>query len=641
MNTKNCTSCGAAVPANALFCTSCGTKVNASAVDSAPQAVQQNAAPQPVAPVQQPNPVYAAQRPVYNPQAVRPQPPKAPSKITKTGLITLIRNCVVMLMALLMVIFAFMPVTTFESNEEIIEDGPNMAIDISPVRAVSLFISSMKSMDEDDVNDEYDDVMDELKDKYEDSLDEFYDADDWDDLKSNEQSDIINYVDQVLYEELRLMLSLEDTSVPPQVFFAGIASIAYIALAIALLIVAAFNTFATFNLIKSPKGSLWKWTVKLITLVPALLLLLNYLYAITYKQGSSHITNTHLSVTAIVTLVCGFIAIASSAVLRLIFTNQRSISTLVKRGVALVIAIVVIALAGAPIISTTAKIEPENMSKKKEFSFSVDADIFVGMGFNEEDTWDYIDNKYTDPTRTEKKEIFEDRLNHFSLYTKKEIENGDADYINTELVVMLYYMYVGETMMVAPYIMILQIIALLGAVFVMWQMLQYFAYGSYSRGFTLAGKLLGLIAGVLYTIIISALVVMAMLAADSYAPSAFTLTIGLGLLAFGIFCIALLAMPLSPRKHDESNYIPVHCFTEVNGGAPAAAPTVAPAATAPAYNTGFDVNSFDFSALSMFSAPTEAPTETNEAPAEAPVETPVETPTEAPTETGNDTTENA
>ncbi|MBQ9744812.1 MAG: hypothetical protein IJW19_06790 [Clostridia bacterium] len=630
MNTKNCTSCGAVVPANALFCTSCGAKINASAVASAPQTVQQNVAPQPVAPVQpaapvqQPNPVYAAQRPMYNPQAVRPQPPKAPSKLTKTGLITLIRNCAVMLMALLMVIFAFMPVTTLSVGEEIIDDGPNLSVDISPIRGASLFLASIKSMDEDDVEDEYKDIMDELEDKYEDSLDEFYDADEWDDLKSNEQSDILNYADEMCYQEIRLMLSLEDASVPPQVFFAGIASIVYIALAIALLIVAAFNTFATFNLIKSPKGSLWKWTIKLITLVPAMLLLLNYLYSITYASVGDEDFTASMSVTAIATLVCGFIAIAGSAVLRLIFTNQRSISTLVKRGVALVIAIVVIALAGAPIISTTAKIEPDGMSKKKEFAFSVAADIFVGVGYYDEDTWDNIDNYYEDPTTSDKKDMFEDRFDDFEWYSKKEIENGEADHINKSLVMMLYFMDLGESMIVAPYIMLLQLVAVLGAVFVMWQMLQYFAYGSYSRGFTLAGKLLGLIAGVLYTIIIAVFVLFAMLAADVYAPSAFTLTIGLGLLAFGIFSIALLAMPLSPKNRDESDYIPVHCFTEVNGGAPVAAPSVAPVA-APVSSTGFDVNSFDFSALSMFSASAEAPTE---APAETPAEAPADDTTE-------------
>ena len=225
MDTKFCCDCGTKIPATAKFCSACGERqfsIDESSGKHACVTVDKDYAPAKRAKVKK---------------------ERKPSKFNKKGLIPLIRNSVLLVVAVLMLVMAFMPVTKISVSDAIgivNDDVPELELNITPIRAISIMLSSFKSESMEDVEDEIYDLLGDIEEEYEDEFDEL-DSEGWDDLNSSEKKTIINILDTLFYRMFKLGVSVEDMSIAPQLYIAGALSLAYICAAIALLVVAILN----------------------------------------------------------------------------------------------------------------------------------------------------------------------------------------------------------------------------------------------------------------------------------------------------------------------------------------------------------------------------------------------------------------
>jgi len=549
MDIKYCCSCGAKLPVSAAYCSSCGVK-QISVDDLTEDKAVPNAGTVTV---------QVASKPT---KAAKKE--KKPSKFSKNGLIALIRNSVIVAVAVVMLIMAFMPVTKFSVSEAIginTADVPELSMNISPVRAVSLMISSFKSVESDEMYDDLMEIVEDIENKYDNVFDELK-VDYWEDLKSSDQDKIMTAIDELLYESYKLGLSVDEISIAPQLYVAGALSLVYIGTALALLVLAVLNILSTFSIIRSEGGALLKWTVTLLTLIPAFTVVLNYVYYVTFTSiGSSGANASSMAGAAITTIAVSSLAILLLFVLRMIFANGRSLGVMIRRGVALAISIVVICLAFTPVLTTTVEITPSNSISEREFKYSVHAPLFVSFGFLTEEEWIDAEELYK-LDKYEKQDNFIYQIEDFEDLTKKQLSSSQGEIINASVVSSLYFCYIGEAMAIAPFLMIFQLIAVIGAGIVMWQLLRYFADGRLSRAFTLSGRITAVITAVLA---VAANIVLAVFLADAtnkYAPVEFSCAIAIGGFFFLAFAIAMLALPVSMKRSREENSIPVSIFSK-------------------------------------------------------------------------------
>ncbi len=551
MDTKFCCDCGAKIPASARFCSSCGEKqISVDSISSKPEVTDACVtASEECAPVKV--------------KRVKVKKEKKPSKFNKKGLIPLIRNGILLVVATLMLIMAFMPVTKISISDAIgivSDDIPELEMDVTPVRAISIMFASFKSNDMEDMEDDLYKLLEEIQEEYEDEFDEL-DSDGWDDLSRSEQKTITDVVDTLFYKMFKLALSVEDMSIAPQLYVAGVLSFLYIAAAVALLVVAILNMLSTFKIIKSEKGSLLKWTALLLTIIPVFVIVLNYIYNTTLLSAfRTSANNTSLAGCAIATVVICSIAIIGLFVLRLIFAKERSsVSVMIRRGIALAVSIVVICLAFTPILKTTYEITPSNSYNEREFEYSINTSFYIYFGFLTEDEWDSAEEFYN-LTRTEKQEYFESLIDDMEYLTKKELNSAEGNLYNSEFVSGLYHCYIGEAVIITPLLMLCQLVAVIGAGFVMWQMLRYFAIGRINRKFVLSGRLLAVIFGAGAVASNIVLAILAAYATKRYAPDGFTCSIALGVFFFLAFAIVMLVLPISAKRDPEENTIPMSMF---------------------------------------------------------------------------------
>ena len=558
METKFCCDCGTKLPASAKFCSSCGEKQIS--VDS--KRSKSYAEETCVTAATESAPVKAALIKEKHAKPPKPVKPMKPSKLGKKWFIPLIRNSILTIIAVVMLVMAFMPVSKISLNDTMgltSEDVPDIQMNITPVRAITIMLSSFRSQDMDDAEDELYDMLLEIQEDYEDEFKEL-NKDGWDELSKSDKAVITDILDTFIYEAYKVGVSVEDMSIAPQLYIAGALSLAYICAAIALLVVAILNMLSTFNIIKSEKGSLYKWTVLLLTLIPAFTVVLNYVYYITFPSAfQTSAAKSSIAGSAIAAIVISSIVIIGLFVLRIIFTKDRSVKVIVKRGVALAISIIVICLAFTPILKTSYEIIPSGSTNEREFEYSVYSPFYVYFGFLTEEEWEYADdmkNLY----KNEKQEHFVDLLERMEYNSKKELTSGIGEMSNYEFISDLYFCYMGELVIIAPLLMLCQLVAVIGAGFVMWQMLRYFAIGEINRKFIISGKLVALLfgAGAVASNII--LAIFAVSATNKYAPDGFSCSIALGVFFFMAFAIAMLALPVNSKRKTEENPFPVSIF---------------------------------------------------------------------------------
>ena len=236
MEIKYCCECGAKLPATAKFCSSCGEK-QISVDDISTEPVAKGSGTSTV------NYVYA---PVKQ-RKVKVKKEKKPSNFNKKGLIPLIRNGVITLIAIFMLIMAFMPVSRLSVSDAMgisSEEIPDIGMNITPIRAIDLMFSSMKNEAQADIEDDLFKILEEIEEDYEDVFEDLY-YEDWEDLKSSQQKAILEIMDTVVYKSYKLALTHEEMVIPAQVFITGALSLAYLCAAVALLVMAILNMLST------------------------------------------------------------------------------------------------------------------------------------------------------------------------------------------------------------------------------------------------------------------------------------------------------------------------------------------------------------------------------------------------------------
>lgn len=542
MKTKFCINCGTKLPGVASFCPCCGAKqisVNDHHIDETDNVADMSR----TAPVERQKQVKT-------------------STFNAKGLIPLIRNSIVLLVAIAMLVMAFMPITKFSLGHYMYSSDyiPERYLNISPIRAIDLMFTSMKNNPVDDREELYEDLYDnieDLREEHGDAFDELNEGEDWEDISLSDRKEILAVLDMIAYESYKVGMSMENKSAAPQLYIAGIASFVYIAIAIALFVMAVLNLLSTFNIIKSKKGSIWKWTATLLAMIPATVVVLNYLYYMAFPNFTAD--NPSLAGTAIATLIISGATIFGIFVLRLVFTTNRSVSAIVKRSIVLAVSVTVICLAFTPVLKTSVKAKPSGSDMERTFDYTVYAPLYVDFGYYSDEKWEAVE-EYYNKDEQEKKSDLRSRISAFSYYDKSELRSDSGVRLNCGLVQSLYCCYLGDDMRIVPILMLAQTVAIIGAAFIMWQMLCYLASGTYNRAFVFTGRILATVFGLIAVAVNVTLAVFASFATVAYMPSEFEFSITSGIFFFMGFAIVMSVFPLSAKHGPERDTIPASMF---------------------------------------------------------------------------------
>lgn len=544
MKTKFCINCGTKLPGVASFCSCCGAKqisVNDHHIDETDNVADMSRT-----------------------ASVERQKQVKTSTFNAKGLIPLIRNSIVLLVAIAMLVMAFMPITKFSFDRFGYFSGyihiPKSHVNISPIRAIDLMFTSMKINLVDDREELYEDLYDnieDLREEHGEAFDDLNEGEDWEDISLSDRKEILAILDMIAYESYKVGISMENTSTAPQLYIAGIASFVYIAIAIALFVMAVLNLLSTFNIIKSKKGSIWKWTATLLAMIPATVVLLNYLYYMTFPSFTSDPPS--LAGTAVATLIISGSAIFGIFVLRLVFTTNRSVSAIVKRSIVLAVSVTVICLAFTPVLKTSVKAKPSGSDMERTFDYTVYAPLYVDFGYYSDEEWEAVE-EYYNKDEQEKISDLRSQISTFSHYDKSGLRSESGAMLNQGLVRSLYCYYLGDNMRIVPILMLAQTVAIIGAAFIMWQMLCYLASGTYNRAFVFTGRILATVFGLIAVAVNVTLAVFASSATVAYMPSEFEFSITPGIFFFMGFAIVMSVFPLSAKHGPERDTIPASMF---------------------------------------------------------------------------------
>ena len=516
MNKRFCIYCGSAIAPDAVFCSACGKKqpVVDNYLDESPKSM----------PADEPAPILAPAT----------QPRVSNAKASKFSLVNVIRNSVLLLVAIAMLIFAFCPLTSFEFTY--FYSDFDLEINVSARDQVVLLFDSFKNLDDEEITetrlweqcleigefieDNYDDEDDELSDYAERKISKF------------------------CFLLARLNAQGEDYSTPVMYYVSSAFSLIYIINAIALFIFALLNLLASLNRLGGAEASMYKWTIRALTLTPVLLIIASFNINIALSNN----TNARLSDMAIGTLVLSISAIIAVFVLRMVFTKNKTRLCPVPRAIATTLAIVVICLSFAPVY--TASIHTVFYENTKARTAKIDMGVEFFESFHlDETTKEDLEEKYESYTTEQKSSALSSIFNQFRYIKKTNVDGAEGNSLNNSILVNLLGMKISSGVIkIIPLISILFIGALIGAALILWQNLSYFANNQYSKKIVVAGEItsaicatLALTASIIFLVVIRNL--------DSYLPKGYDISIAAGVICLAIFAIGSVFCPhnVGPR----------------------------------------------------------------------------------------------
>ena len=268
---KFCIFCGASIPEEALFCNSCGKRQEqASAQPTVEDVVNEASAAVSVSettnePVSEPI--------VDSPTVENDLPTKAPKKVNKNFIITLIRNSLLLAVATVLFILSFMPIMKLETEDEFMMEG----IDVS-FSAIDFFVFTADAAkdyeDEDIVDSKLYEKIEELQEEFEDDFQDDFDADDiaefddFDDLPKEYQRRLEKIV--LLY--VRLAFQSNTVELSSRFILPVVSSALYLLVSLAFLVFAILNFLTSFNLLKKASKLFSRFTLFFLAATPATVL---------------------------------------------------------------------------------------------------------------------------------------------------------------------------------------------------------------------------------------------------------------------------------------------------------------------------------------------------------------------------------
>ena len=521
MEQKFCIYCGKMMAAEANFCPSCGKRQPV--CDTAAKEIETEAIP-----VADETPT-----PVVEPIAVVPEASPAPKKERKFSITTLVRNSVILIVAITMLVFAFLPIIKFRAEY----GGMELDLELSPINHIVLLFDSFKNLDDEDIEDsrlyeKSEDIAESLSDE---------DVDDLDDLSKESKKQLA----ELCLILLRLLAQHEDFSAPVAYYVTSVFAVIYILNAIALLIFAILNLLASLKLLGDTEEKMYKWTVRALTLTPVLLI--TTFFAMSVSVGEN--LPPKMSGTAIFTLILSAAAIITTFVIRFILNKSERTLRLIPRAIAITLAIVVICLAFAPALQTSIHTTFYGSDKAKTADIAMYASFFTAYHVSDDFAEQLEDMVEYDNTK-KKQEKLAAIFDQFQNLTRKESENALGVGINSKLLITLIGSKTrGETLELISLIGILFIGALIGAALILWQNLSYLMNGQYSKGLVLSGKIASaFFAFCALGVSIAYLLIIRDLEA-TYLPKGFDISISAGVICLAIFAIGSIFCPhnVTPR----------------------------------------------------------------------------------------------
>lgn len=478
-----------------------------------------------------------------------PQQKVAVKPKKKLPLISLIRNSIILAVAVLLVVCSFMPITKFNAEElgasslieimmgiDIESEIEDIDFELNTVKLTVLLFDSFKSLDEKSVleSDVYEkllDVADELKEIDVEEVSEM----------SKKEKRVFN---KALYVTMRLMFQSEDVGFQSSLLLSVIAGWGFIAFAIGFFVVALLNLLSTLDIFKKGAKGLHKWTLGLLCASP-MAVLITYYTAYIFLE-------TKISAIAVWSLVLSGLTVALTMVLRYIFSSREKALVIIPRAIAIGLSVIVVCLAFAPIFKTTLEARFEGRQKDSEIDIKHNAAFFTNFSLSEAMKEEFEELRPT--TKNEKQDYFDRQFAIFGGMTKKEAKGNLGNSVDASILVQLLAVKTEPAVSVIfSFAYIPFIIMVVGALLVLWQSLYSFASGKYSKAVVMTGKLmsaLGCVAGLAFTIVF--LVIMAPFI-DTYVIADYGISISAGIIFMLIFAVGSVFCPseAKPRKKKE------------------------------------------------------------------------------------------
>ena len=521
MEQKFCIYCGKMMATEANFCPYCGKRQPV--CDTAAKEIETEAI----------SVADETPTPVAEPIAAAPEVSPAPKKERKFSITTLVRNSVILIVAITMLVFAFLPIIKFEAEYA----GVDIELKISPVNQVVLLFDSFLTLDDEDIEET------RLYERSEEIIETLYD-------EGITSIDDISEEDKKLLSELslivmRLMVQHEDFSAPVVYYVSSVFAIIYILNAVALLILALLNLFASLKLIGGAEDKMYKWTTRALTLTPVLLM--TAFYCINISLGEN--LTPKMSGGAILTLILSSATILTAFVLRFVLNKSARTLRLIPRAIAITLSIVVICLAFAPALQTSIHTTFNGSEKAKTAEIAMGASFFTLYHVTDDVAEKLEDMIEYDNTKT-KQEKLAAIFDRFEDLTRKESEGVLGISVNSELLITLIGSKTrGETLELISLIGIVFIGAFIGAALVLWQNLSYLMNEQYSKNTVLISKIVSAVLALGALGISIAYLIVVRELETTYLPKGFDISISAGVICLAIFAIGSIFCPhnVTPR----------------------------------------------------------------------------------------------
>ena len=511
---KFCPYCGSHLNADARFCVACGAKQ----------------------PTDLPSPILT---------------PCAPSvqrnKRERKDVLHALRALLVIAVALSMLVTAFLPCFAILPEKDAYEEMglENVEFRISAFQAVRLWLDTAKQLDEDEL---YDsglmlDILDceielaeELEEMDEDELERL---DEYSELPSGAR----RAFDRMMFLTLRLSMQSEQTATPYSLIALGLLSILYLLLALAAFVFGVLYLLSACGAFES--GRFRRMAVSLGLALPMTLIALRTAMSMTF--GPNGISFLSASAVALALGAVLWIACLIFAILEGQMPRARAI---LWRIPAAAVAVLLLFAVEGTVFSVGIKTEFDGDDDKRRVELDQKASFFNALllsDFKYEEIDEWVEDMDSYDVETD----MELRFEKFSFYTKNEVEKGEADELNLEIL-----QRVGacdgfhDTMSVFAILPVLYLMAAMSACAVLWQLLLLTAGERYRRDAVISAKIVGAVAALGALVMLIAYLSTVNGYISDYMPGGYKLSIGAGIIVSAIVALGAVFCPsrIKPRE---------------------------------------------------------------------------------------------
>ena len=332
----------------------------------------------------------------------------------KKFITAIIKNSLLLAMAVFMLISVFLPLTSISSGDTTRFD---VELNYSSIDGIEAAINSYYSLDADEMEDE----AEELEDAAADYVDEWADDEE------------PNQLESFIKDFLMLALRSEDVEVSVGKISMLVLSIAQILLAIAFLVFAILNFISLFTRMKSFS----KLSFSLLLLNSIVIFTNAFIFKHEFasiKLGDRfYALEGGITAIPVLMLILAICISITFLVLRLAVDKEKfKVGNIIKNSLVLIFALVILISAFAPIVNTSVKAEFSGTDSKKRATSSLDSSVFYSFNITEDEKEEIED-------KLNSKLFWYDEARHIfsSLENCKKYEfekgKGDAKSVNQNM----------------------------------------------------------------------------------------------------------------------------------------------------------------------------------------------------------------